>query len=201
MTTPATHSPTERIIDAATRLFSTAGIADTSVEDVAREAGLSRATVYRHVEGGRDEIVLRVIVAAAKDDLQRIAERVRANETGFEDRVVAFITTVLDHLRREHDPLSLFSAPSVATMIGIEGWTEAAVELLTDIARSIFDDARERNEVAADLTDAEIAEWLVRQSATLALMRSARTARARGLESYLRRFVVSPLLESAPVRH
>ncbi len=33
------------------------GLAKTTVEDVAREAGLSRATVYRHFPGGRDELI------------------------------------------------------------------------------------------------------------------------------------------------
>jgi AcrR family transcriptional regulator len=39
------------------------GLAKTTVEDVAREARLSRATVYRHFPGGRDELVDAVVLA------------------------------------------------------------------------------------------------------------------------------------------
>lgn len=33
------------------------GIAKTTVEDVARQAGMSRATVYRHFPGGKDQLI------------------------------------------------------------------------------------------------------------------------------------------------
>jgi len=38
------------------------GIAATSLEDAARSAGVSRATLYRYFPGGRDELVSEVIV-------------------------------------------------------------------------------------------------------------------------------------------
>ncbi len=37
------------------------GLAKTSVEDAAREAGVSRATVYRYFPGGRDELIHAVV--------------------------------------------------------------------------------------------------------------------------------------------
>ncbi|MCU1455727.1 MAG: transcriptional regulator, TetR family [Acidimicrobiales bacterium] len=37
------------------------GIAKTTVDDVAREAGLARATLYRHVPGGREQLISEAI--------------------------------------------------------------------------------------------------------------------------------------------
>ena len=37
------------------------GLAKTTVEDAAREAGVSRATVYRYFPGGRDELIAAVV--------------------------------------------------------------------------------------------------------------------------------------------
>ncbi|MCU1353483.1 MAG: transcriptional regulator, TetR family [Acidimicrobiales bacterium] len=37
------------------------GIAKTTVDDVAREAGMARATLYRHVPGGRDQLISEAI--------------------------------------------------------------------------------------------------------------------------------------------
>jgi len=48
-----------RIIEAASRCLARWGIAKTTVDDVAREAGMSRATVYRAF-GGKDELVVAV---------------------------------------------------------------------------------------------------------------------------------------------
>ena len=45
----------ERLVDAAEACFDRLGVASTTVEDVAREAQVSRNTVYRYFAGGRDE--------------------------------------------------------------------------------------------------------------------------------------------------
>ncbi len=49
------------------------GIAKTTVEDVARQAGLSRATVYRYFPGGKDELINRTIAWEAGRFFERLA--------------------------------------------------------------------------------------------------------------------------------
>lgn len=44
------------VLEAAFRCVARFGFVKTTMEDVAREAGLSRATVYRHFPGGRDAL-------------------------------------------------------------------------------------------------------------------------------------------------
>jgi AcrR family transcriptional regulator len=51
---------TTRIIEAMARCLGRWGIAKTALDDVAREAGVSRATVYRYFPGGKDQLVLAV---------------------------------------------------------------------------------------------------------------------------------------------
>jgi AcrR family transcriptional regulator len=50
-----------RILEAAYACVARSGLAKTTVEDAAREAGLSRATVYRHFPGGKDELLAAVV--------------------------------------------------------------------------------------------------------------------------------------------
>ena len=50
-------APTERLLQATFACVARYGIAKTTVEDVAREAGVSRATVYRQFPGGKDQLV------------------------------------------------------------------------------------------------------------------------------------------------
>lgn len=50
-------SPEARIIEAALRCIARWGVAKTTLEDVAREARCSRATVYRTFPGGKDGLV------------------------------------------------------------------------------------------------------------------------------------------------
>ena len=50
-----------RIIDGTLTCLARHGTAKTTVDDIARQAGVSRATVYRVFPGGRDEILAAVV--------------------------------------------------------------------------------------------------------------------------------------------
>ncbi len=50
-----------RIVDGALRCLARQGVAKTTVDDIAREAGLSRATLYRTFPGGRDSVLGAVV--------------------------------------------------------------------------------------------------------------------------------------------
>jgi len=71
----------QRILDAALVCIARWGVAKTTLDDIAREARCSRATVYRLVPGGKDGLML----AAAERELARffahLAERLEAEST------------------------------------------------------------------------------------------------------------------------
>ncbi|MGH9080390.1 MAG: helix-turn-helix domain-containing protein, partial [Acidimicrobiales bacterium] len=50
-----------RVIDATLDCLALHGTAKTTVDDIARRAGVSRATVYRAFPGGRDEMLSAVV--------------------------------------------------------------------------------------------------------------------------------------------
>ena len=54
---PVAGSPEERIIDATLRCIARWGVGKTTLDDAAREAGCSRATVYRLFPGGKDGLL------------------------------------------------------------------------------------------------------------------------------------------------
>jgi AcrR family transcriptional regulator len=66
-------SPRERLLEATLACVARYGIAKTTVEDVARQAGLSRATVYRHFPGGKDQLVNSTIAWEAARFFERLA--------------------------------------------------------------------------------------------------------------------------------
>lgn len=51
----------ERILEATYACVARWGISKTTIEDAAREAGMARATVYRHFPGGRDQLISETI--------------------------------------------------------------------------------------------------------------------------------------------
>jgi len=84
----AAASQEERILDAALVCIARWGLAKTGLDDVAREAGVSRATVYRAFPGGKDAVV----EAVARTELARffsaVERRLAAADT-LEDLLVA----------------------------------------------------------------------------------------------------------------
>ena len=51
----------QRILEATYACVARWGLSKTTVEDAGREAGVSRATVYRYFPGGRDELITAVV--------------------------------------------------------------------------------------------------------------------------------------------
>ena len=84
-------SQEERVVDAALRCVTRWGVAKTTLDDVAREAGCSRATVYRLFPGGKDGLM----VAVAQTEIARfftaVADSMAATTT-LEDLLVKGMT-------------------------------------------------------------------------------------------------------------
>ena len=80
----------DAVLDAAARHLASHGIAGTTVDDVATEAGVSRATVYRYI-GGKNELVPAVIGREADEVLVRLTEVIASSTTA--DRMIADVVT------------------------------------------------------------------------------------------------------------
>ena len=73
---PVDLTDRERILEAGFACVARYGLAKTTVEDVARASGLSRATLYRYFPGGRDQLLRDVIAWETGRFFGRLAEAV-----------------------------------------------------------------------------------------------------------------------------
>src|SRR5688572_9863480 len=87
----------ERLVAAALRCVARWGVAKTTLDDVAKEARCSRATVYRAFPGGKDAL-FDAVGAAELDALFTAVGTAVARADDLEDALVAGITTVARHL-------------------------------------------------------------------------------------------------------
>lgn len=94
-----------RLLEAAYRCVARLGIERTTMEDVAREAKMSRATVYRWFPGGRDEVISATIVWEVDRFFDRVVGAVEGAPT-----LAALLEEVLVVAHREveaHELLQL----------------------------------------------------------------------------------------------
>lgn len=106
---PGGDSREDAILDAALETFVERGLRRSTVEDVARRAGVSRVTVYRRC-GSRDGLLQALILREGNRFLAELEELVMPLETVEERAVEGFVTTL--RLTRAH--------PLVSRLLAIE---------------------------------------------------------------------------------
>ncbi|WP_280268818.1 TetR/AcrR family transcriptional regulator [Nocardia wallacei] len=123
-----------RILDAALVQFEKLGLKKTTIEDVARQAGVDRVTVYRRV-GSRDDLVQAVVsreVGAVLTEVAQLPDR----HDDIADLVADIFVTVLTRWRSHalvHRMLTV-EPDRVITKLTTEGATTFAMSVATTAA-------------------------------------------------------------------
>jgi AcrR family transcriptional regulator len=140
----------QRMLDVAVRLFQEQGFDNTSFEEVAEEANVSRATVFNYFPSKRD--LLRGIAVEELQKLQQIAAR----ELDDVQQAVAKIRLVMRQLVADTLPyLNVTRYVIVSSML--DPSPEAPTVLgLGDILHGLVTEAQERGEIRRDLKPVDV---------------------------------------------
>ena len=136
---PVSVDARQRIVEATYACVARRGMAKTTVEDVAREAGISRATVYRAFPGGRDELVDATVSWAVFDFFAKLYDRIQG-ATGLEEvmeRGIMFAhRSIVEHevLQRvmQTEPDTLLPALTVESIRIREGIAQVLAPFVVD---------------------------------------------------------------------
>ena len=144
---PASATSEQRLAAALLRCMGRWGLAKTTIEDIAREAGMSRATAYRLFPGGKTAI----LDAALAAEILRLVDQVRlraADAPDLEERLVAVVHTA-SHFLATHDALCFVREHEPVVFEQYLGWERldavlcAAGELLVPVLEpDLGDEAR-----------------------------------------------------------
>ncbi|CAN7652568.1 TetR/AcrR family transcriptional regulator [Bosea sp. LjRoot237] len=138
----------EQIAEAALRLFARYGYKRTSMDDIAREAGVARATLYLHFKGKDD--VFRAMLAGLGSQVETRCREALATPGPFSERLAALMAA------HHGTAFSAFSAGEhlgelKAVMVSIAGAELAAFEaIFIDLARQLFEDAAAQGEITIE---------------------------------------------------
>src|SRR5437870_12882927 len=97
-----------RVLSATRRCIARWGVAKTTLDDVAGEAGCSRATIYRLFPGGKENL----LTALAQREVAALFDALRLRLDGIDDLEELVVTGITEAARRlaGHDALQFLLA-------------------------------------------------------------------------------------------
>lgn len=138
------------------------GIGDATVEGIAREAGVARATVYRVFPGGRDELLSAVVTQAVVDFFDGLRSDIG---------VVPDVTTLLERglvaARRRLDRHEVLQRALEAEADQIVPQLATLMPILIDRLRAVLAERLATEELCPGVEAAEAADLLARLSLSL----------------------------------
>lgn len=145
-------------IDAAEACFERYGVVKTTMEDIAKGAGVSRPTVYRHF-ADRDSLLLAVVMRRSRSLIGKAQAFMRQHER-FEDQLVEGLLFMVKIGRKDPFIRLLVSPEHLDMAQQLLGATEAVVDLTQELWEPILAEAAAGGELNPDLDRREIARWL-----------------------------------------
>ena len=189
-------STQERILRAAYDCFEQYGIGNTTIENIAAKAKVSRPTVYKYYaskEAILDEISVRETWRVNSEVRRRLVRS---------DKFADFLTdTLLLVVRLANQNLYIRRA---VESIEFQESVIAPSSLMQQLQRTwwtnLFEQAMQRGEIASDLAVDEIIYWLTRAQSMLMLQVASPTLDDAQQRRFTRRFIVQPLLAGTEIK-
>jgi AcrR family transcriptional regulator len=161
-----------RLIEAADACISRFGLTKTTIEDVAAEAKVSRATIYRYFPN-RDELVLEVLLASLSRSMERSLGDFfvgAATPARFGDALVDSAVYLLDAIRHDPQLETLLDRENGGLSATISGASELLFHIVLDEWRQPLADAQGNGLIRADLAIDELSEWILRAILSLLIV-------------------------------
>lgn len=145
-------------LDAAEACFERYGVAKTTMEDIAKMAGVSRPTVYRHF-ADRETLIVAVVMRRARSLIGKAQAFIRRQAT-LEDQLIEGLLYLVRTGRKDSFVRLLVNPEHLEFAQQIISATDAAVDLTHEMWEPILKEALDRGELDPALDFYDIARWL-----------------------------------------
>lgn len=191
-----------RLVDAAEACIERFGLSKTTLEDVARVAEVSRATVYRYVDN-RDELMIAVLLRQLDQAIEQPLDEFLVDADtpeAFAVAVADMSAYLLTTIRTSPKLSQLLQQEGRGLSATIEGAATALFAEHADDMRPRLEAALERGLLRRDRSPDEIAEFVLRSVLSLLIVDGPVRRSPAEEREFLRSFL-APALLPVPVRH
>lgn len=184
----------KRLIEATEEVIAEVGPLAVRVDEVARRAGCSRATVYRYV-ADKDELVREVLVGRSEAIAKRLEGRLD-DDGDPADWIVEGLLAHAEAVRKEPWFQALEREGARAAVARVGGGPEAVAGLAAPLVARFLERIARRGALRRDITIEQATEWLI--GVHLSLLDPVFKHRTREqMADMLRTFVAYSLLDAA----
>ncbi|SCW63991.1 transcriptional regulator, TetR family [Sphingobium faniae] len=195
--TPMTRGSRAQILAAALSCLEATGLRGTRVEDVLREAKVSRATFYRHFPN-IDAVIIELAVAAARNALARAVADSQAPGVDSATRIARVIAGMAGRISDPPILAMLASSDQLLRISNLIMGTDHAMAILSAPIVPLLDAGRADGTLRADIDNAQMVEWLTRNATSIRSRLPPHARTPAQLEAYVTRFVMPGLLAQQP---
>ena len=148
----------QQILAAAESVIARYGVSKTTMDDIGKQAGVSRPTVYRYF-GDRDNLLGALIERRAR----MLFDRARNYIFGFEsfaEQLVEGLLYLIDHGRRDPIMRILVGPEHLSVTTPIVNGSAMVAELTAEMWEPVLRRAIQRGEIRSDLDVLAVGQWL-----------------------------------------
>jgi AcrR family transcriptional regulator len=182
-----------RLLDAAESCFSQFGLTKTTMEDVARAAGMSRATVYRYFKN-RDDLLMGVVEREARSAAREIEKRLRGIRNPGE-YIVEGIVQALDIVPKRPALSMLFLAETVGVTSRLLTTSARMVEIALELVVPVMEPARQKGLLREEVGTEVMIEWTFRIISSFLTVPSPLVGNDDEMRALLRTMLLPALLK------
>jgi AcrR family transcriptional regulator len=189
----------DRLLDAAQQCFGQFGVAKTTVEDVAAEARVSRATIYRYFQN-REELLLAVLIREGARFMEGLTRSIAEDADPAEALVETALATIAG-VRSNTQLGMLFRPESAGLTMTAPGARAQILRMTAHHLAPVLDLAERQGRLLPGVVPDDAAEFVLRLTLSLLEFDLAdRPREGEDLRGFLRRYLVPPLLAPLPSR-
>lgn len=184
----------QQILAAAESVIARHGISKTTMDDIGRQAGVSRPTVYRYF-GDRDNLLAALIERRTR----MLFDRARGHIFGFEsfaDQLVEGLLYLVDHGRRDPIVRILVGPECLDVTTPIVNGSTLVAELTAEMWEPVLQRAIQCGEIRSDLDTRNVGQWLALVQFILVGRRDVTGTDDSETRALLRTFVLPAFLPS-----
>lgn len=182
-----------RILDAALACYEEQGISSTSLEDVAKGAGIGRTTLYRYVDN-RDDLLGKVVFRDAMQQQEEMQVLARYHDN-LADSLVESTVYVLRGRRTRPINKLLFGSSDQAVIERINLSPANFYDMTANSLRELFESARQSGQIREGVTLELASQWVARLILSLVTYPEEFLEDEDALRAFLKAFLVPSVIK------